>query len=195
MLVFNVIKNLLGETIMLKNTKKRYGTVAKAFHWLMFLMLMVSIIMGNLLASMPKGAEKLQAAGMHKSFGAILLTLIILRLAWRLLNETPKLPAGTTTAQAILAKGMHWILYILMFAQPISGILMSQASGFPVSFFGLFEFPVFLEKNPEMAKTFLAMHGTVWILLIVAVIGHAGAALHHHFFKKDNVLKQMTIGA
>ena len=32
-----------------------------------------SIIAGNFLASMPKGPEKLQAAGMHKSFGAILL--------------------------------------------------------------------------------------------------------------------------
>ena len=94
-----------------------------------------------------------------------------------------------------MAKGMHWLLYILMFAQPLSGILMSQAAGIPVSFFGLFEFPVFLEKAPEMAKFFRGMHGTVWILLVLAVIGHAGAALHHHIIKKDKVLKQMTVGA
>ena len=82
-----------------------------------------------------------------------------------------------------------------MFAQPLSGIMMSQAAGFPVSFFGFFELPVFLDKNPELAKTFLTIHGTVWILLVIAVIGHAGAALRHHFIKKDNVLKQMTAGA
>ena len=179
---------------MLKNTAFTYGTVAKAFHWILFLMLTFSIVAGNFLASMPKGPEKLQAAGMHKSFGAILLTLIMLRFVWRLINKTPKLPDGTSAFQAMLAKGMHWTLYILMFAQPLSGILMSQAAGFPVSFFGLFEFPVFLDKNPEFAEFFRAMHGTVWILLVLATIGHAGAAIHHHVFKKDNVLKQMTIG-
>ena len=180
---------------MLKNTATTYGTVAKAFHWLLFLLLTFAIVMGNLLASMPKGAEKLQAAGMHKSFGAILLMLILLRLLWRLLNETPRLPDDTSPSQAIMAKGMHWLLYILMLAQPISGILMSQAGGFPVSFFGLFEFPVFLHKDTELAEFFRAMHGTVWILLVVAVFGHAGAALHHHFIKKDNVLKQMSRAA
>jgi len=72
---------------------------------------------------------------------------------------------------------------------------MSQAAGFPVSFFGFFEFPVFLGKDPELAKTFLSIHGTVWILLVISVIGHAGAAMHHRFIKKDNVLKQMTTGA
>jgi len=180
---------------MLKNTADTYGVVAKAFHWLLFLMLTFSIVAGNFLASMPKGAEKLQAAGMHKSFGAVLLTLILLRLVWRLINETPRLPDETTSGEAFVAKAMHRGLYLLMFAQPLSGIIMSQAAGIPVSFFGLFEFPVFLTKNPDLAKTFLAMHGTIWILLVVAVFGHAGAALHHHFIKKDNVLKQMTAGA
>ncbi len=180
---------------MIKNTANTYGVVAKGFHWLLFMMLTFSMVAGNFLASMPKGAEKFQAAGMHKSFGAVILMLIMLRLIWRLINETPRLPDATTVGEAFMAKAMHWGLYVLMFAQPLSGIMMSQAAGFPVSFFGFFEFPVFLDKNPELAKTFLAMHGTVWILLVIAVIGHAGAALHHHFIKKDHVLKQMTTGA
>jgi len=179
---------------MLKNTANTYGIVAKAFHWVLFLMLIFSIVAGNFLASMPKGVEKLQAAGMHKSFGAVLLMLILMRFLWKLLNESPDLPAGTTAKESLLAKGMHWFLYALMFAQPLSGIMMSQAAGIPVSFFGLFEFPVFLEKAPELAKFFRGMHGTVWILLVVSVVGHVGAALHHHFIKKDNVLKQMTAG-
>ena len=179
---------------MMKNTANTYGVVAKIFHWLLFLMLTFSIVAGNFLASMPKGAEKLQAAGMHKSFGVALITLIMLRLVWRLINETPRLPDETTAAEAFVAKAMHWGLYVLMFAQPLAGIMMTQSAGYPVSFFGLFELPVLLDKNPELAKTFLSIHGTVWILLVIAVIGHAAAALHHHFIKKDNVLKQMTTG-
>ena len=178
----------------MKNTVNTYGWVTKSFHWLLFLMLTFSIVAGNFLASMPKGTEKLQAAGMHKSFGAVLIMLIMLRLVWRLFNETPRLPDETTAAEAFAAKAMHWGLYVLMFAQPLSGIMMSQAAGFPVSFFGFFEFPLFLDKNPELAKTFLSIHGTVWIILVISGTGHAGAALHHHFIKKDNVLRQMTTG-
>jgi len=179
----------------MRNTANTYGGVAKIFHWLLFLMLTFSIVAGNILAAMPKGAEKLQAAGMHKSFGAVLLMLILLRLVWRLLNETPRLPNETTAGEAFAAKAMHWGLYVLMFAQPLAGMMMSQAAGIPVSFFGLFEFPVFLDKDPELAKIYLAIHGTVWILLVIAVFGHVGAALHHHFIKKNKVLKQMTMGA
>ena len=179
----------------MKNTANSYGVVAKSFHWLLFVMLTFSVVAGNFLADMPKGPEKLEAAGMHKSFGAVILMLIMLRLVWRLINEIPRLPDETTAGEAFIAIAMHWGLYVLMFAQPLSGIMMSQAAGFPVSFFGLFEFPVLLAKNPELAKTFLSIHSTVWILLVISVVGHAGAALHHHFIKKDDVLKQMTTGA
>lgn len=180
---------------MLKNTENTYGIVAKTFHWLLFLMLTFSIIAGNFLASMPKGAEKFQAAGMHKSFGAIILMLILLRLIWRLINVTPKDPEGTPAIQNNMAHAMHLGLYVLMFLQPLSGIIMSQAAGFPVSFFGLFEFPVFLDKAPSLAEFFRGVHGTVWILLVLAVIGHAGAALYHNFIMKDEVLKRMSFGA
>ena len=179
---------------MIKNTETRYGTVAKSFHWLLFLMLTFSIIAGNFLASMPKGAEKMQAAGMHKSFGAVLLMLILLRLVWRLINVTPGDPEGTTVIQSVMAKALHRALYVLMFAQPLSGIMMSQTAGVPVSFFGLFDFPIFLDKDPSLAQFFRDMHGVVWILLVLAVIGHTGAAIYHHFIKKDDVLKRMSIG-
>jgi len=180
---------------MLKNSETRYGVVAKSFHWLLFLMLSFSIVAGNFLAAMPKGAEKLQAAGMHKSFGVILLLLILARLLWRLINVTPQDPAGTPAIQRTLARGMHWVLYALMFAQPLSGILMSQAAGYPVSVFGAFELPMLLEKDPSLAQSFRGAHGVVWILLVLAVIGHAGAAMYHHLIRKDDVLRQMALGA
>lgn len=180
---------------MMKNTETTYGSVAKTFHWLLFLMFGFLIVAGNFLAAMPKGPEKPQAAGMHKSFGLIVLVLILVRLGWRLINETPKAPEETPAILNFLAEAMHWALYALMLAQPLAGILMSQAAGQPVSFFGLFELPVLLDKEPSLAKFFRGAHGTVWILLVLAVIGHAGAGLYHHFIKKDDVLKRMSFGA
>lgn len=180
---------------MLKNTENGYGVIAKGFHWLLFFMLTFSVVAGNYLASMAKGSEKLQMAGMHKSFGVILLSLILLRFAWKLINTTPRSPEGSTAVENLLAHGMHWALYALMFAQPISGIVMSQAAGYPVSVFGLFELPTLIDKNPSSAELFRDGHGVIWMLLVVAVVGHIGAAMFHHFIKKDDVLKSMTTGA
>ncbi|MCU7852751.1 MAG: cytochrome b [Candidatus Thiodiazotropha sp. (ex Monitilora ramsayi)] len=179
---------------MLKNTENGYGVIAKGFHWLLFFMLTFSVVAGNFLSSMPKGTEKLQSAGMHKSFGVILLLLILLRFAWKLINTTPRPPEGSTVIENLLAQGMHWALYALMFAQPLSGILMSQTAGYPVSVFGLFELPVLIDKNPSSAELFRNGHGVIWILLAVAVAGHVAAALFHHFIKKDDVLKSITVG-
>ncbi len=179
---------------MLKNSESQYGVVAKGFHWLLFMMLTFSIVAGNFLADMPKGAEKLEAAGMHKSFGAIILTLIFLRLFWRLLNVQPGHPEGITAIQSRLASAMHWALYLLMFAQPLSGILMTQSAGYPISFFGLFEFPVLLDKDKSLAEFFRSAHGIIWMILAGAVLGHVSAALHHHFIKKNGVLKKMLFG-
>ncbi|MCK4709322.1 MAG: cytochrome b [Gammaproteobacteria bacterium] len=180
---------------MLKNTENNYGVIAKGFHWVLFFMLTFSVVAGNFLASMPKGSEKLQAASMHKSFGVILLFLILLRFSWKLMNPTPKSPEGAKDLENLLAKGMHWLLYVLMFAQPISGILMSQAAGYPVSLFGLFEIPTLIDKNPSSAELFRDGHGVIWMLLVVSVFGHVGAAMFHHFIKKDDVLKSITVGS
>ena len=154
-----------------------------------------SVIAGNFLASMPKGAEKLEAACMHKSFGAVILMLIFARLFWRLINVIPKDIENTPEIEKSLAHAMHWALYALMFAQPLSGILMTQSAGYPISFFGLFEFPVLLEKDKSLAEFFRSAHGVIWMILVAAVLGHVSAALHHHFIKKNGVLKKMMFGA
>jgi len=179
---------------MIKNNDRQYGVVAKIFHWLLFVLLTFSIIAGNIMVNMPKGAEKWEAIAMHKSFGAVILMLVFLRLLWRLINTQPKEEVGAPVIQNKMASAMHYVLYALMFAQPFTGMLMSQAAGYPVSFFGMFEFPSFLTKNPDLADLFNTAHGIIWIVLVLAVIGHAGAALYHHFIQKDNTLKKMTTG-
>ncbi len=180
---------------MYRNTSTSYGLIAKSFHWLLFLMFGFLVAAGNFLADMPKGAEKLEAAGMHKSFGVVVLILVLARLGWRLANESPKAPVGTSALMGFLADGLHWALYALMLAQPIAGILMSQAAGLPVSVFGVFELPAMVGDDPELAKLFRTAHGTIWILLVVSVAGHVGASLYHHFVEKDDVLRRMSFAA
>lgn len=182
----------IGETTMMKNAELTYGIVAKTFHWLLFLLLALLVLAGNFLASLPKGPDKHAAAGMHKSFGLIVLVLVLARLAWRLANVTPKDPEGTRPIEAFLGHAMHWGLYVLMIAQPMSGILMSQAAGQPAGLFGLVDLPTLVSPDEAEAKLYRAGHGTIWIVLVLAVVGHAMAALYHHFVKRDDVLVRMS---
>jgi len=179
---------------MLKNTETGYGSVAKAFHWILFLMIGFMIVGGNMIAAMPTGAEKFEAIGAHKSLGVLILVLVLLRLAWRLVNAMPRDLEGVSAIQNRIAHIVHGLLYVLMLAQPITGVLMSQAAGYPVKFFGLFELPMLLDKSRALAEFFHGAHGVVWILLALVVIAHAGAALYHHFVLKDDMLRRMGWG-
>ncbi|MEH6551867.1 MAG: cytochrome b [Pseudomonadales bacterium] len=178
----------------LKNTESHYGSLTKVFHWLMFFLLLGAIIAGNLDAAMPDGAEKDEALLMHKGFGILILILGLSRLLWRVLNTTPKHDASLSSTQQKLASSVHWLLYVLMLAQPVTGILMSQSAGYPASFFGLFDVPTLVEKSKDAAGVFHEMHEVIWVLLALFSIGHIGASLHHHFVKKNGVMRRMLRG-
>jgi len=182
-----------GASTVLKNTDTTYGAVARGFHWLLFVLLTIAVIVGNLLDEIPKGPTKIEVIGLHKSLGVLILALVLLRLAWRLMNVRPADPTGTPPLQNKLAHAVHWLLYAVMLLQPISGILMSQVEGHPVGFFGLFQLPTLLAKNEALSPILNGAHATIWVVLVVLVIGHAAAALYHHYVMKDDVLRRMSL--
>ena len=91
------------------------------------------------------------------------------------------------------ASFVHGMLYVLMLSMPMTGVIMSQLAGKPVSWFGLFDVPQFMEVNKEMAKDVKALHEDVFFpLLMLFMVGHIGAALFHQFVLKDGLLKRMS---
>ena len=175
----------------LKNTGQSYGSLAKFFHWFMFLLLIGAMVGGNLDAAMPDGPEKAEALGMHKSFGVLILLVLLMRLFWKLVNPSPAHVNNIPGWQASASTMVHWLLYILMFAQPVSGVLMSQSFDYPVSFFGLFDLPTIVGADKDFGKIVHEVHEINWILLAALALGHAAVALHHHFVVKNDVLRRM----
>ena len=87
---------------------------------------------------------------------------------------------------------MHWGLYFVMLMMPLSGLVMSQFGGREVSWFGVFEVPVFLGENKELAGQIKELHEDVWWpLLLVLLALHVGAALWHQFIVKDGTMTRM----
>jgi len=78
-----------------------------------------------------------------------------------------------------------------LLAQPISGWMMSASANYPVTFFGLFQFPAIIAPDQELHETLEEVHEVLFYSLAIVAILHALAALYHHFWMKDDALRRM----
>jgi cytochrome b561 len=136
----------------------------------------------------------------HKSFGVLILVLVIPRVLWRLHNGWPQPAASHKRYEHILARSVHWTLIIGMCLMPLSGFLMSAIGGSGVSFFGI---NLIVENNPSgepgqfvphnqfLADLFHFVHTTSSKIMIIAVTLHVVGALKHHIVDRDGTLRRM----
>jgi len=176
------------------NTRQRYGVVAIALHWLMAILLVALVAMGLYMVSLPDTGfdnRKIVLILYHKQLGMLALALALSRLAWRVGHALPALVKTLPEWQKTTARLVHLCLYGLMFALPVSGWLMSSAAGFTVSFLTWFDLPDFIAHNDRLFRAFIDIHRWLAYGLIALALVHAGAALVHHFFAKDETLTKM----
>lgn len=179
----------------LKNTKSSYGSVTKWLHWLIFFGILGLLIVGFFMDDIADKATKGQVVMLHKSMGLTVLLLGIIRIVWALMNPHPGYSDKVPGWQVFAARSMHFILYALVIAMPLSGWIMSMAAGKTPMYFGLF--PVVLPGVPlgrPLAKLANWYHLVLAWTIISFVSLHILAALKHHFINKDNVLKRMLPG-
>lgn len=175
-----------------RNTSQRWGWVARFFHWIMFLLIVGAWFAVEQHEQFPKGSPERGAwMDLHKALGLSVFFLLWARLGWRLSGPVPD-PVITSAWQHRAAVLVHWGLYFVMLMMPLSGLVMSQFGGREVSWFGVFEVPVFLGENKELAGQIKELHEDVWWpLLLVLLALHVGAALWHQFIVKDGTMTRM----
>jgi len=176
--------------MLLTNTENSYGLIAKFFHWIMGIMVIVMLIVGFLMGDYIEPPLKWQLFSIHKATGVLVLTLVILRLLWKFYNTTVLLPADLPDWQKKTAKINIGLLYLLIILMSISGFLMTILSNHNIDFYGLFTIKSFAQ-DLQFAKIFNKIHKKAAILFSALIILHILAALYHHFIRKDNVLKRM----
>ena len=175
----------------MRNSWQTWGSLSIGLHWLTLIFILSLAIVGLFMTELANGPLKIQVYALHKSFGLTVLGLTIIRLVWRLFSITPKITANMPTWQNLIAKLTHGLLYLLLFAMPISGWLYNSAAGFPLKYFGLFKLPKLSDYNPELKQLAGDAHETFFYILAMLMLIHAGAALKHHYLDKDNTLTRM----
>ncbi len=172
--------------------QQRYTMPAIVLHWLIALLIIGAFSMGLVMTDMPGiTPTKLKYYSWHKWAGVTILALASLRLLWRLTHPAPAYPASLPAWQQGAANALHGLLYVLMFAVPLSGYFYTLASGYPVVYFGLFELPVLIDANPTLKPILKALHYWLNMALAASVALHIAAALKHQFIDRDGILKRM----
>ena len=173
-----------------RNTTRSWGSLSKAFHWLIVLLIINQWWIASR-ADELKGLAKLEALAWHKSFGLTILMLAVLRLLWRLVNPTPDLTVETRRWERVLARISHVLLYALIFAMPLTGWMMSSAKNYPVSWFKMFQFPDLVAPAEQTFHQMHDLHHLLFGVLVSVALLHVAGALKHHFIDKNDVLKRM----
>jgi cytochrome b561 len=113
------------------------------------------------------------------------------RVAWRVGHTPLPLPASIAPWQQRAAHGLHLVLYVLLFAVPLSGWLMSSAKGLQTVYLGLLPLPDLIGHDKALGQTLENCHAVLNYTLLALVLGHIGVALKHHYFDHDDVLARM----
>lgn len=160
-------------------------------------MIVVQFVLGKLYEFADQDGERVRQIALianHKSIGMTVLMLAVMRLVWRLNSTIPQLPKKMPGWQKSVSGITHWALYGALFALPLTGWLMSSASAYSVSWFGLFTWPDLIEPDKALRTMFANWHEIIAQVLFVIALLHIAAALKHHWLDKDDVLKRMTSG-
>ncbi|GAB4515305.1 MAG: cytochrome b [Roseibium sp.] len=185
---------------MLRNTTTGYGRIAILFHWTMAVLILGMLALGLYMHEQPlTEPSTFQLYQLHKSIGFVVLALAVLRLLWRAVNPSPKLPDGMPTLERLAAHLGHAGLYALLFALPVTGWFMVSASpwGIPTVLFNVLPVPHLpvpeaLGSAEQAEGLFKELHEVAAYLLIALVVVHVAAAFKHHLIARDDTLKRMV---
>ena len=188
------------------NTTQNYGRIARWLHWgtaLLFLLAYCAVYYRHWFTE-KETAENMIALHLHLSAGISVGVVVILRIIWRNMNVQPELDPAPRW-QHTFAHIAHYALYAVMILMPVTGYI---GTGLAAEYFYLFQIPKFEDTwlFDVLVRDMLGMTFKEWEepidffhkeimgawLVWLLIVGHAGAALYHHFILRDRTLVKMT---
>jgi len=166
-------------------TEIRYGLVAQGLHWLT-----AGLVLGAwLIAGTWRGGSS-SLLTLHQTLGFAVLVMVVVRLAWRWFDRRPATPP-MPGVMAFASKVAHWLLYALLLAVPATAIAGSWLEGHAITVYGIGAIGPFLTASRSLGHEILDIHEFLGSAIMWVAGFHAAAAIFHHVFLRDRVLKQM----
>ena len=176
------------------NARSGYGTVAKLFHWLIFLLLATQYAVGSIMPHIGRNTLNEGWVNWHLSIGAAILFVIVLRLVWRLIHPV-SLSSDLPPLERTAARVTHLTLYALVLVMTLLGWAAANSRGWDVILFGAVPLPALAPKGSAWGHEAGDIHNIVVYVLLGFIVLHVTAALYHYFVRRDQVMQRMLIDA
>ncbi len=172
-------------------SNRRYGAIAKAFHWTTATLVLIAFWYG------PGGPElRVYSPALdgdrrlHETLGLCIFALAITRILWRTVDTRPD-PPEVTRWMGLVAKYMQGALYLLLLALPLTAITGAWLEGHPLTLLAGANIPPLLGISHHIGAAVARIHTWLGDSILWLAGFHAIAALYHHIFLKDHVLTSM----
>lgn len=172
---------------------RRYSNVAVTLHWLIVVLLLTQVWLGFTFADMPRGPARAEYFTWHKTVGATILVLTLIRLGYRLMNPPPPYPSDMPEWRHTAAVWSHRLIYFLLIALPLTGLI--AVSGRTRDWFTPLVGGLPLPVVPGINEATGEISGDVHVILvwttITLLVLHIGAALYEQFIARVGVAYRM----
>lgn len=171
--------------------KSSYDRLTITLHWLTAAIVLFQFLTAQIWDFFSKPTRHLIVAS-HTSFGIVLAVVLVARILWRATSGR-RLGHGAGLLDRMATAGHH-LLYALLAAEVVLGFLFRWSGRNPLSFFGVAIASPFAPFSHTAHALIGQVHDAVaWVIIVVA-LGHACAALFHHYVLRDGVLRRMLPG-
>jgi cytochrome b561 len=175
--------------IVAGDDKTNYDNVAVALHWATAVLVATQFALAETWDWFARDTTETMER-LHVSFGVLLTAVIVARLIWRWIPGHQRSPLATGWMRSA-AKAVHYLFYVLLVTQAGLGLTIGWASGHAIHFFGI-PIPDPIGTLERATRHELRqIHEKVGWAIVILALGHALAALYHHYFLKDRVLGRM----
>ena len=174
--------------------RPRYAPSRRALHWGIFVLMVLAYVFIEGRENFERGsAARLAMVQAHFWVGLAILALMLPRLLLAFSRPAPGVSPPLPAWQALPAKAMHLLLYAMLVAQPVLGLLTAWTDGKEIFLpFTQIALPALLAPDASLAHDFEDVHELVGTAFYWVVGVHVAAALYHHFFRRDDTLRRMT---
>jgi cytochrome b561 len=169
----------------------RFTPLQRLLHWLMAICIIAMLFIGVGMVS-TVAPKYLPLITIHKSLGAAILILALIRLVVRLQYGAPPLPADLPEPMKLGAQLSHYALYGLMIIMPLLGWAMLSAAAYPVVLYGGIRLPSLLPQSDSLHTLLWNAHYYLAFVFFAVVLLHIAAALFHALIRRDGVFEAMA---
>lgn len=166
-----------------------YDAVARTLHWLTALLVVMQFVIGWTMPHVHKDTRPDGLIAWHLGVGTLLITVVALRVVWRLLHRPA--PQALSPLLAAASSVTHVALYAALLIVPLLGWINASSRGWTVKLASVVPYPSLSATGSALGHQMGDIHGTLaWVLF--ALIGlHIAAAAFHHWVLRDEVLRGM----